>query len=157
MLVVQDLFSRKILGLFALKTKESKKVAEAFQKILDQQGIAPKIFFTDSGTEFFGEMNKIYEKYNIKHLTSNDFTQKAAPTERAILTLKQRLYKILAAEKTFVWTDKLDLLLKAFNNSVNRTLGITPNEATLPQNQSLVFYRSVTLPSTQTKFCARDF
>ena len=149
LLVVQDLFSRKILGLAALRNKQSKQVAEAFQKILDQQGVAPKIFFTDSGTEFFGEMNKIYEKYNIKHLTSNDFTQKAAPTERAILTLKQRLYKIMAAEKTFIWTDKLDLLLKAFNNSVNRTLGMTPNQAILPKNRSLVFYRSVILPTTK--------
>ena len=142
-LVVQDLFSRRLLGLVALKRKLSQEVAEALQKIIDGVGQAPRIFFTDQGREFFGECQKVYAKYKIKHVTTNDFTQKAAPVERAILAVKQRLYKVMNSQKTLVWTDKLTDIMTAYNNSYNRTLGMTPAEAALPKNQIQVYQNSV--------------
>ena len=142
-LVVQDLFSRRLLGLVALKRKLSQEVAQALQQIIDGVGQAPHIFFTDQGWEFFGDCKNIYNKYNIKHVTTNDFTQKAAPVERAILVLKQRLYKVMNSQKSLQWTDKLTDIMTAFNNSYNRTLGMTPAEAALPKNQIQVFKNSV--------------
>ena len=148
-LVVQDLFSRRLLGLVALKRKLSKVVAQALDEVIQKVGKAPKVFYTDSGLEFSGEMKRIYEKYNIKHATTNDFVQKAAPTERAILVVKQRLFKAMAANKTFRWTDKLDDVLKAYNETYNRSLQMTPNEAAKTENKHNVFFNTAVKPEIE--------
>ena len=143
LLVVQDLFSRKLVGLVALKRKLSQEVAQALQHIIKEVGHVPQVFYTDQGREFFGECQKLYSKYNIEHATTNDITQKAAPVERAILVVKQRLYKIMNSQNTLKWTDKLNDVMTAYNNSYNRTLGMSPMHAGLPKNQNEVFRRSV--------------
>ena len=148
-LVVQDLFSRRLLGLVALKRKLSKVVAQALEEIIQRVGRGPKVFYTDSGLEFSGDMNKVYQKYNIKHATTNDFVQKAAPTERAILVIKQRLYKAMAATGSFKWTDKLEQVLKAYNESYNRTLKMTPNEAAMAENKHKVYYNTAVEPEIE--------
>lgn len=156
--VVQDLFSRQLLGLVALKRKLSKNVADALNAMIHNIGKSPKVFYTDSGTEFAGHCNVVYEKYNIEHATTNDFVQKAAPTERAILVIKQRLYKMMAAEKSFKWTDKLESVLKAYNTSYNRNLGMTPTEASLRENKHKVFYNTAIKPQIEKmSFSAKPY
>ena len=144
--VVQDLFSRRLLALTGLKTKTSKEVANAFQSLISKIKVSPQVFFTDNGGEFKGDMRTVYQRYGIKHVTSKDSSQKAAPTERLIHFIKSKLFKAMAAQNTNHWLDKLDHVLKAINDSYSRTLGMTRNQASLPENKAKVFLKSVIEP-----------
>ncbi len=54
-LIVTDLFSRKIETLVAMKNKTSRETAEALASVFsDHQGSPPNILFTDKGKEFLG-------------------------------------------------------------------------------------------------------
>ena len=75
---------------------------------------------------------------------TNDFSQKVAPVERSLLTVKQRLFKVMAAQQSWNWIDRLDSILKVLNHTYNRTIGMTPTEAEKPKNQSEVFYNTIT-------------
>jgi hypothetical protein len=139
--VVQDLFSRKLKALIAQKTKTAKETAKGLD-ILFSKEPPKKKFLTDMGKEYEGECKTVYQKYGIKHYTTSDNVQKVAIVERAILVIKQRLYKIMAAEHTWRWIDKLDDVLKAYNASYNRRLKMTPSEAEQKQNESVVAYNT---------------
>ena len=124
--------------------QKSKTAAET-SKFLDKifQVRAPKKFLTDKGGEFLGACKVVYSKYSIHHYTTNDVTQKVAPVERAILVVKQRLFKMMAVDKNFVWTDKLEPIIKAYNKSYNRNLGMDPHCAEKPKNRAKVFHNSI--------------
>lgn len=142
LLIVQDLFSRKLIALIALKNKTSKETAAALQGLFTLQ--SPSKFLTDKGGEFLGKCKEIYLQYNVHHYVTHDVTQKVAPVERALLVVKQRLFKIMAKEATWKWIDKLAAIVDVYNKSLNRNLGMSPNEAAEPINQSKVFYNTVT-------------
>ena len=144
LLVVQDLFSRKCLGLIAQKRKTGQDTAAALRELINREGKTPKKFLTDKGGEFKGECNTVYRENGIQHYTTNDVTQKVAPVERLILTVKQRLYKIMAAQESWTWIDKMEEILNSYNKSTNRSLGMTPLEAELIENQKKVFDNTVT-------------
>ena len=144
LMVVQDCFSRFLIGLVSLKRKLSKDVAAALDNLIKQTELKCEIFFTDSGLEYSGECKNVYKKYGIEHVTTKDFVQKASITERANLVIKQRLYKMMAADNTFFWIDKLNDVKNAYNNTYNRNLGMTPTEALQWENKSKVFYNTVT-------------
>ena len=145
-LVVQDLFTRRLLGLTALKTKTSKEVANALHSIISHLQVTPKIFFTDKGGEFKGAVNALYHQHGIEHVTSKDISQKAAPTERLIHFIKTKLFKDMAAKGTNYWLDKLDAVMTAINSDYSRTLGMTRNEAALPENKAKVYLKTVIQP-----------
>ncbi len=148
LLIVQDLFSRKLKALIALKTKRSAEVGDALTDLFKIE--KPHSFLSDQGKEFF--CRKVYDKFNINWYTTNDITQKVAITERALLVVKQRLFKMMAKEKTLKWIDKLPAILQAYNASFNRTLGMTPSQAEKGVNQSKVFYNTVTKRSKPAGF-----
>jgi len=141
LVVVQDLFSRKLIALVAQKSKTAKETAHSLNKVFARR--TPKKLLTDKGGEYEGACKEVYAMYNVIHYTTNDVTQKAAPVERSILVIKQRLFKMMGHENTMKWIDKLDNILFAYNRSYNRTLKMTPVEAVLPKNQSEVFYNTV--------------
>ena len=142
-LIVQDLFSRFILGLEKLKNKKSENVALALEKIIRSTGKAPHSLSTDSGLEFFGACQKVYDKYNIKHFTSHNQDMKQAVTERANLVVKHKLSKIMAAEKTLKWIPYLEDVRNAYNKTYSRILGMSPQEAIKPSNIIKVYQNSV--------------
>ena len=140
-LVVQDLFSRRLVALIAQKTKTSKETAKNLRLIFEQQ--TPRKIFTDQGGEFQGLCHNVYKEFGIQFYHTFDSGSKVAITERAIRTIKTKLYRMMAASETNKWIDKLENVLKAFNTSYNRTIGMTPREASLPAKQSEVFFNSV--------------
>ena len=142
MLIVQDLFSRKLKALVAQKTKTSLETSRSLSEIFGKE--KPHKFLTDQGGEFLGACVPVYQQFHVHHYTTQDVTQKAATCERALLDVKRRLYKIMAHEKTWRWIDKLQPALHAYNTSFNRNLGMEPNEAAKRKNQSKVFYNTVT-------------
>ena len=103
-----------------------------------------------SGGEFYSSTHELFKSLGIKHYYTSDSTQKVAPTERAILTIKQKLFKIMFHQKSKRWVDKLSEVQKAVNSSVHRIIGMTPSEARLKKNEFTVFNRTVDKPTIKT-------
>ena len=148
LLVVQDLFSRKVLGLQPMRNKQSKTVAENLRKVIEDVGRAPLILFTDAGAEYLGSCTPLYAEFGIKHVAAKDIATKAAPTERLILHLKQKIYKQMAYHHTRNWTRFLEPAMHSVNAEYHRVLGMTRNEAYMKANQNKVF-RAISNRETQ--------
>ena len=94
--------------------------------------------------EFRGKKNEeIYREYNIKHVRTHGIIQKVAPIEKKILEIKQKLYKIMAANNTKQWLPYIEDVRKSINATFNVHLGMSPDEAMLEKNQNQVFKKSV--------------
>ena len=86
----------------------------------------------------------------IKHYVTSDNQQKVAPTERLILTVKTRLFKVMQYYQTNRWVDKLKSVQTALNSTVHQSHKLSPLEARLEKNHYKVFQRSIGIPSTKT-------
>ncbi len=107
-LIITDLFSRKIEALVALKNKTSRETAEALTSVFSNVSSPPKILFTDKGKEFLGrETQQVCKTHGVQHRFTQDVTQKVAPTERQIRAVKTKLWKHFAHTKSFNWVDHL--------------------------------------------------
>jgi len=65
-LVVQDIFSRRLFGA-ALMSKKASEVATAFEAILNEAG-QPKDLTTDAGLEWTGEFDELLRERGIPHI-----------------------------------------------------------------------------------------
>lgn len=100
-----------------------------------------------SGGEFNANVNlKVYKKYGIHYYTTFDLGSKVGIVERAIRSIKERLFKILASQDSWRWTDDLGVILDVYNRTYNRVLKMTPNQAAKEENEPEVFYNTVTKP-----------
>ena len=74
LLNVKDHFSRFAWS-YPLKSLKAKEVANCLEKLFKFDEI-PKLFQTDNGTDFKGEVSALLHKYQIKHITSKPRTPK---------------------------------------------------------------------------------
>jgi transposase InsO family protein len=138
-LCVIDCFS-KYAWAVPLKTKGAAEVAKAFQKVLDS-GRKPKKLQTDDGTEFFNRsMESLLKNNDIQHFSTFS-PLKATIVERFNRTLRMRLTRLWDVQKTFNWIDKLSDVIENYNNTKHSSIGMTPTEASRPENEAKVFQR----------------
>ena len=98
LLVVIDLLS-KFVWVRPLKTKTAKEVKEAFQDILSGDR-KPEKLRTDQGKEFDNaNLKRFLRSEDVKYFTSQN-EGKANYAERAIKTLKNKLYRYLTHNNT---------------------------------------------------------
>ena len=116
LLSVIDIFS-KYAWVVPLKDKKGISIVNAFQKILDDSKIKANKIWVDKGSEFY---NNSFEKW----LQDNDITMystnnggKSVVAERFIRTLKNKIYKYMTAISKNVYIDKLDDIVKEYNNT----------------------------------------
>ncbi|TKR73909.1 hypothetical protein L596_021154 [Steinernema carpocapsae] len=126
-LTVVDVASRQVFA-FPLKTKSPKEVRKAFEKLHSEHGVYFMFCYTDSGKEFLGkEMQDFFKTHNIHHGTAKNQAVKASIVERFNRTLKERIYKYFTSTGyENRWIDVLPKIVKAINESVNRTTGYAP-------------------------------
>lgn len=121
-----DVFSKRAFAI-PLKDKRGLTVAHAFEVIFADS--IPTMIQTDRGTEFLNiEVQNLFRKYNIKHYWSLNDEIKAACVERFNRTLKTRMFRYFTHRNTNRWIDVLSDLIKAYNNSYHRTIGMIPND-----------------------------
>ena len=148
MLAICDMYSRRLISCIALRTKTAAETGKAFERVIKETNSKCSIFLTDKGGEFINP--KLYKLYGIKHQVTEDPSQKVAILERVLHTIKVRLYRLMAREKSFRWIDKMEQVMAAYNDDPNRSLGgLTPNQAAQRKNKSLVFFNSVAFPETK--------
>ena len=139
-LAVIDCFSRKNYCR-PMKTATAAETARNLDDILSSMKYTPTQFSSDNGNEFHVKNPAIFkilvEKYGMVIFTLKA-PLKASMVERFIRTLKERIERYFTENKTFKWVDVLQKLSSAINNTVNRTIGIAPNEVNF-ENREKIF------------------
>ena len=127
LLVCIDVLSRKMFVAPA-KTKSSVDMIEAFDKVFAKSVYIPWKIMSDQGLEFTSStMKKYFESKQINKISMVSQVFHAGMAERAIRTIKERLYKYFSEYNTTNWVDVIDKIVQNINNSINKTTGVTPN------------------------------
>lgn len=136
-IIVIDLFTR-YLWVRPLKDAKSETVTKAFEDIFISAGTHPMFIQTDRGSEYKGSTKKLFEELGLTHYFSNNST-KQPHSERVARTLKNRIKLYQDTHSTHKFIDKLQDIVKGYNNSYHTSIKMTPKEATEGKNQELVY------------------
>lgn len=109
-----------------LKDKSGPEVAKALEPILAKHKM--KHLQTDDGKEWYNKhVAKLTNLYKIKHYST--FSElKASIVERLNRTLKTRMWKLFTARGTYEWLSILPDVVKSYNNTKHRTIGMKPKD-----------------------------
>lgn len=109
-----------------LKSKSAADVANALRPILEKHKI--KHFQTDQGTDWFNsKVAALFKKHNINHYYTYS-GKKATIIERFNRTLKTKMWKVFTEQGNHSWLNILPDLVKKYNNTLHRIIGMKPNE-----------------------------
>ena len=137
-LVTIDVFS-KVAFAVCLKTKSSKDMIQAFEKVLAHRKPFQKLQ-TDMGSEF---LNKPFQRWlqqkHIEHFYTYNTDTKASIAERFIRTLKEKLWRFFTYTNTRRYVEVLPILVEAYNNTYHSSIKMAPNSVT-SQNQEQVWH-----------------
>jgi hypothetical protein len=125
-LFIIDCFTKRLFYA-ALKTKRGEEVAAAAGKIFAQN--RPNLLHVDKGREFYNKnFEALVKKHNIK-MYSTFSVLKASIIERVNRTIKARMFREFTSRGSHVWITILPALVDGYNNSMHRTIGMTPMQA----------------------------
>ena len=93
----------------------------------------------DEGSEFTNKkIVEWFNKNNIKVFYVLKDSHKLGIINRFHRTLKEKLLKYFVASDDLKWIDVIDKIIESYNNTFNRGIGMTPNEASKGFNQSII-------------------
>ena len=125
-LVVVDTFS-KFMWVRPLKDKQGTTVSKAFQDIF-KGNRKPKRIRTDKGQEFRAKpVTSLMQSLGIQQLFAQN-EKKAAISERAIKTIKSKIYRFMTHKNNFKYIDNLQDFVDAYNSAKHRTIDMAPNK-----------------------------
>jgi hypothetical protein len=126
-LTVVDVLTRYGMAL-PLKDKSGKTLTTAFE-VLFKDHKPPSFLHTDEGKEFLNKsLQQLLLKHNVKHFVVKNQI-KAGIVERFNRTLKTKMFRYFTHIGEHKWVDQLQKFVDAYNNSIHRTIGTTPNKA----------------------------
>ena len=103
----------------------------------------PKKLWVDKGKEYYNKnVLDLLAKNNIE-IYSTESEEKSSVCERWNRTIKERMYKRFTMQNNTVYIDILPKILASYNNSKNRSIGMTPNQARKPENYGKVYFKMV--------------
>ena len=85
-------------------------------------------------------MLDLLAKNNIE-IYSTENEEKSSVCERWNRTIKEKMYKRFTMQNNTVYIEILPKILTSYNNSKNRSIGMTPNEARKPENYGKVYFK----------------
>ena len=140
LLMVIDAFS-KYAWVEPAKSKTGQAVTKAFEAILKRAGgRVPRRLQTDDGKEFYNKTFKAVLKRKGIVLFSTKGDTKASIVERMNRTFKERMFRYFTAANTLVYLPVLQALMKGYNRSYHRSIGMSPQKVT-PQKEPEVWDR----------------
>ena len=135
-----------------MKTATAEETSKNLESIINSMEHKPSQFASDQGNEFNLRNPYVYEllveRYGMLVYTLKA-PLKASMVERFIRTLKGRIERYFTENNTERWVDVLQDISAALNDSINRSIGMAPNEVNF-KTQKTVFntlYGSQTPPS----------
>ena len=123
-----DLFS-KYVWVVPIKDKKVTSIVNGFQKIISK-GRKPNKIWVDQGSEFYNNYFKDVLKINNIEMYSTYNEGKSIVAERFIRTLKNKIFKYMAAISKNVCFDVLDDIVDKYNNTNHRTVKMKPIDVT---------------------------
>ena len=124
LLCVIDIFS-KYAWVIPLKDQKAISIVHAFQKILKESNREPNKTWVDKGSELYNSFKKWLKDNDIEmYSTNND--GKSVIVERFIKTLKNKIYKCMTSISKNLYIDKLDDILKKYNNTCHTSIKMKP-------------------------------
>jgi hypothetical protein len=128
-LLAIDVFS-KFVRTAPLKTKSAQEVTKAFEKMLPNPKGIPETLHTDRGTEFTNKsFQNLLKDHKIKHFFTNN-ELKAMIAERAIKSIKLKLYQYFTESRRLNWIGHLKEITDSYNRTKHRTIGMAPIDVT---------------------------
>ena len=138
LLTCVDSFS-KMAWVEPLRTKSSKVVAKAFERILRRCDRLPKHVASDQGKEFIGkEFQQLLRSNGIKYFHTNS-NLKNTQVERFNRSLMQRISRWMTSSKSKNYRPVLQDIVDGYNLSFHRAVGMTPVEAAEEKNKTKAF------------------
>ena len=131
LLVCLDVYSR-YMHVEVLKDKRGSTCTRAMARILTKPECRGyRRLWTDRGSEFLNrDMDKLLKEKRIKIYHTESHEIKVSLVERAIRTLKGRIYRYLTEHGTLQYVDALPEMVEAYNKRPHRgLLQVTPQEA----------------------------
>ena len=138
-LICVDVFSKKMYA-EALTSKSPPRVVEGLRAVFDRMGYYPEAVQSDAGLEFLGRATKKYLQSVGVHLFTVSQSTKACIAERGIRSLRMRIQKYLEYNNTRRYVDKLQMIVRGYNETPHTSTGIAPNKVTI-SNENVVFER----------------
>lgn len=138
-LVAVDCLSKYIFTA-ALKKKTGEGTSKALETIFKTHKRRPESIFVDRGTEFRNHFMKKLLKENKVKIYHSYSHLKSFQAERAIRTLKAKLFRYMTQNKNSDWLSGLQDITKSINNSYNRAIGM-PSSSVKKSNVSEVWHK----------------
>ena len=113
----------------SFKRQRGITIINAFQKIISK-GRKPNKTWVDQGGEFYKNSFKDFLKINNIEMYSTYNEGKSVVAERFIRTLKNKIFKHMAAISKNVYFDVLDDIVNKYNNTVHRSIKMKPIDVT---------------------------
>ena len=136
-LAVLDTASR-YMRIRMMKRKTCLAVLNAFKSIIEEAGISPKLLMSDRGTEFkCKSFQNFLDEKKIKHYHKHSGDVKTAHLDRATRTVQTRLHRLFTHFNTRDFVTYLPQIVESYNNSVNRSIGMSPNTALTKYEKSI--------------------
>ena len=143
-----DIFSRYV-WLYPLKSKQTKDVVAGL-KVIFGEGRIPSKIRHDAGTEFTGKKTVQFLKDQgvISFVTHNEV--KASYAERAIKTIKGKIFKFFSQMETYKYIDKLQDFAYSYNHTHHRSIQMAPVEVNA-SNEAALWHQQYVEPYLKTK------
>ena len=145
-LLLIDVFSRYVWTV-PIKSKTGPSTVMALKSIFKEGGKTNKLR-TDKGSEFTNrEVQKFLKSQDVYHfVTQNE--PKANFAERAIKTIKMKLYRYMTQHQTFRYIDVLRQVVDAYNNTYHRSIKTAPSKVS-SQNEAELWLQQYRKPQRQ--------
>ena len=127
LLCVIDIFS-KYAWIVPLKDTKGISIVNAFQIILKESNHKPNKIWVDKGSEFYNNSFLKWLKDNDIEMYSTNNEEKSVIAERFIKTLKNKIYKYMTSISKNVYIDKLDDIVKKYNNTYHTSIKMKPDD-----------------------------
>ena len=124
-----NLYFSEYAWVVSLKDKRGISIINAFQKIISE-GRKPNKIQVVQGSKFYNELLKRFLKINNIEMYSTYNEGKSVVAERFIRTLKNKIFKHMAAVSRNVYFDVLDIIVDKYNNTVYRSIKMKPVDVT---------------------------
>ena len=98
----------------------------------------PQTLQTDRGMEFLNKsVQTLLRKRGVHHFSTHNVETKASVVERFNQTLKSRMWRYFTKVQTWLYIDVLQDLVRTYNNTRHRSLGMAPSQVTARNQEKL--------------------
>ena len=135
-LTVIDVLSKKAWSV-PLKNKSASSLTAAFRRLL-RNNDGPQKMQTDKGKEFLNrQLQDVLKEKGIRHFTTHNEETKACIVERFNRTLKTRMWRYFTKYQTLRYLDVLQHLVDSYNTSYHRSIGMSPVEVNVVNQEEV--------------------